>query len=133
MVFMRQKQRIIITTICIIAFLSVVSFVLLKPSGSIVLQLRGQNGQPIADAYVYAGDYPDGREIFPPPMIGNTDSAGKIEYVPTTFGNQPIAVFTEPFGANSNALYVGEIKITRREVYSHSEITISVTEAPTTG
>lgn len=129
---MRQKQRIIITAICSIAFLTAMGFFLLKPIGSIILQVHDQNGQPIADAYVYAGDYPDGREIFPPPAIGNTNSDGKIEYTPATFGKQPIAVFAEPFGANSNALYIGEIKITRLEVYSHSEITVSVTETPTT-
>lgn len=130
---MRQKRKIIVAAICIIGFLSTVSFALLKPNGSIILQLLDQNGHPVADAYVYAGNYPDGREIFPPPAIGNTDSDGKIEYIPTAFGKQPIAVFTEPFGANSNALYVGEIEITRFDFYSYSDITISVTEAPTTG
>lgn len=130
---MQQKQRIIITAICSIAFLSAVSFFLLKPIGSVILQFRDQNGQPIADTYVYAGDYPDGREIFPPPAIGYTDSDGKIEYTPATFGKQPIAVFAEPFGENNNTLYVGEIKITHHDVYSHSTVTISFTVAPTAG
>lgn len=91
---MKSAKRILALLLCAIFLLSLAACSLTKPSGSVTIQVLDEAGQPVSAVKVYAGNYPDGREPWPPPEAGTTDDAGKVEFSPVSYGAQPVCSMT---------------------------------------
>lgn len=125
---MKRKATICLLAVVILIFFSACA--LTQPNGSVTLQVINENGTPIADVTVYAGHYPDGREIWPPPEIGRTDAEGKVEFTPVSFGTQPVCVYD---AYTDTYLYSGEIEVKRADIKEHRLYTITAGEANEAG
>lgn len=126
---MKYKKAILLLA-WIAVFFSFAACSLNTPDGSVTLQVINENGTPIADVTVYAGHYPDGREIWPPPEIGRTDAEGKVEFTPVSFGTQPVCVYD---AYTDTYLYSGEIEVKRADIKEHRLYTITAGEANEAG
>lgn len=125
-----MKRKI---TICLLAVVILIFFsacALTQPDGSVTLQVICEDGNPIANVTVYAGNYPDGREPWPPPEIGSTDAEGKVEFTPVSFGTQPVCIYDASKGIY---LYSGEIEVDRADIKEHKLYTITAAETNEAG
>lgn len=98
---------------------------LTTPSGSVTIQVLDESGQPLSAVTVYAGNYPDGREPWPP-EAGVTDNAGKVEFTPVSYGAQPVCVYD---ALTDEYLYSGEIEVGRKDIREGTVYTVTL-EAP---
>lgn len=110
---MKYTKRILALFFCVSILFSLAACGLTKPSGSVTLQILDNSGQPVSAVTVYAGNYPDGREPWPPPEAGVTDDAGEVEFTPVSYGAQPVCVYD---ALTDEYLYSGEIEVGRKDI-----------------
>lgn len=123
---MQYTKRILALLFCVTILFSLAACSLTTPSGSVTLQILDESGQPVSAVTVYAGNYPDGREPWPPPEAGVTDDAGKVEFTPTSYGAQPVCVYD---ALADEYLYSGEIEVGRKDIREGRVYTVTL-EAP---
>lgn len=122
---MKYTKRILPLLFCVSILFSLAACSLTKPSGSVTLQVLDNSGQPVSAVTVYAGNYPDGREPWPPPEAGVTDDAGKVEFTPVSYGAQPVCVYDE---LTDEYLYSGEIEVGRKDIRQGTVYTVTLEE-----
>lgn len=122
---MKQLKRIFAFVLCATILFSLAACSLTKPSGSVTIQVLDESGQPVSAVTVYAGNYPDGREPWPPPEAGVTDDAGKVEFTPVSYGAQPVCVYDE---LTDEYLYSGEIEVGRKDIRNGTVYTVTLEE-----
>ena len=120
---MKSAKRILALLLCAIFLLSLAACSLTKPSGSVTIQVLDEAGQPVSAVKVYTGNYPDGREPWPPPEAGTTDDAGKVEFSPVSYGAQPVCVYD---ALAEEYLYSGQIEVGRKDIQNGTVYTVTV-------
>lgn len=123
---MKQLKRIFAFVLCATILFSLAACSLTTPSGSVTIQILDNSGKPVSAVTVYAGNYPDGREPWPPPEAGVTDNAGKVEFTPVSYGAQPVCVYAE---LTDEYLYSGEIEVGRKDIREGRVYTLTLSNA----
>lgn len=112
---------------------------LIKPDSTVKLLVESPQGEPIAEVYVYAEKYPDGREIFPGPLLGVTDENGILEYIPEAYGTQNLTFLKYGYTVDGETRRKAEgmvtsgtiaVKITRKDVKENRTIPVQIPSEP---
>lgn len=117
------------------AFVLITSFFLLmailvgcssQDSKYVILSVFDAEGSPVNGISVFEEKYPDGREIFPGPIIGKTDKNGKLKWNTDKIGEQNLTVGY--FNSAEQIEYMTvTITVTKEDIKQHREMNIVYT------